>query len=72
MPEDQGVSMGGISGTPDNWRTEIMHAHQECNLRNVMGCSASLRGEPHDHDVPYREDARRVQQWIGKHGGPYA
>lgn len=65
---DQGVTMAGMSGGPDNWQTQILHAHQECHLRSVMGCSASLRGEPHDHEVPYREDARRVQQWIKEHG----
>lgn len=47
----------GHSVTPMAW-------HRECNLRQVLGCSAHLRGEPHDHDRDYREDALAVEDWV--------
>lgn len=45
-----------------------LYAHLECQLRNVLGCSAGLHGEPHDHSGSYREDARRVQTWVDAGG----
>lgn len=41
-----------------------VYSHRECNLRTIMGCSAALRGEPHDHDGDYRQDALRVEAWL--------
>jgi len=65
---DQGQTFPGYITADGSPRATPMHAHRECLLRNVMGCSASLRGEAHDHNVPYREDARRVEQWLQEHG----
>lgn len=64
---DRGVTFPGYVDT-EGWNPTLLHAHRECQLHNVLGCSASLRGEPHNHDVPYREDARRVEQWLHDHG----
>jgi hypothetical protein len=57
----------GYGGRPI-YRRQELYSHIECTIRNTMGCSAKLRGEPCDHDVPYREDARRVQQWLAENG----
>lgn len=65
---DSGVTFPGFINATGQPQLTPLHAHQECNLRSVMGCSAHLRGEGHDHDVPYREDARRVQRWLDKRG----
>jgi hypothetical protein len=70
--DDRGLMYPGFvdadsDGEP-RYRAEMLYCHIECNIRSVMGCSANLRGEPHDHEVPYREDARRVQQWLTENG----
>jgi len=59
--DDNGVTMPYWDGTS---RPGFVAFHRECNLRHVMGCSASLRGEGHDHERDYREDALAVEQWI--------
>lgn len=61
---DQGTTFPGFINADGLLDQTPLHAHRECMLRNVMGCSAHLRGEPHDHEVPYREDARRVERWL--------
>lgn len=63
---DQGQTFPGYIDADGTMKSTPLHAHRECMLRNVMGCSAHLRGEPHDHDVPYREDARRVERWLAE------
>lgn len=45
----------------------IVAYHRECNLRSVLGCSANLRGEGHDHEREYRQDALRVEAWLADH-----
>ena len=57
---DRGEAFPGIVDAGGEWVTEVKYAHAECQLRNVMGCSASALGLPHDHDRPYREDARAL------------
>lgn len=61
---DRGISMMGIDA---DGQTVPVQEHIECQMRHVMGCSASLRGEGHDHDAPYREDAHRVWSWLQTH-----
>src|SRR5437870_560200 len=60
---DQGFAYpGAITAGPNGaavFDSTPLYAHLECQLRNVLGCSAGLRGEPHDHAGSYREDARR-------------
>lgn len=52
----------------DGTKPGALYQHRECGLRTVLGCSAALRGEPHDHEGDYREDALKVEQWIQRHG----
>ena len=65
-PDDRGVMYRGYGGI-GGWVERNLYAHIECNMRNVMGCSAQLRGEPCDHSGSYREDARKVQAWLQNH-----
>lgn len=46
----------------------MVYEHKECGLRSVLGCHGNLVGEGHSHDVPYREDARKVEDWLHRHG----
>jgi hypothetical protein len=62
-PDDRGVMYPGYLDV-DGWKPTSLYSHIECNIRSVIGCSANLRGEPHDHSVSYREDALRVQEWL--------
>lgn len=62
---DRGTAMGAVHADRS---TSIVYQHNECGLRSVLGCSAHLRGEPHDHDGDYREDARKVVAWVEGHG----
>jgi hypothetical protein len=64
---DQGTAMPGYIDV-DGFVPTPMYAHKECGLRNVMGCYGLVSGEAHTHDVPYREDALRVQEWVQTHG----
>lgn len=57
-----GVTVDG-EPVPKSW----VYSHRECSLRDVLGCYGQLVGEGHSHDVPYREDARRVEQWLARH-----
>lgn len=61
---DQGIVYPGVVTAEMTWDPRPTYAHLECMLRNVMGCSASLRGEGHDHEGSYRDDARRVRLWV--------
>lgn len=61
---DRGISMMGLGADGKAYPVQM---HIECNCRNLMGCYSSLVSDHHDHDVPYREDARRVWTWIQEH-----
>jgi hypothetical protein len=61
---DRGISMMGLG---EDGKAYPVQEHIECQMRNVMGCSASLRGDDHDHSGSYRDDALRVWAWIQTH-----
>lgn len=67
---DQGTAMASVRMDEDGapYSGGLVFAHKECGLRNVVGCYGQLTGQDHSHDVPYREDARRVQDWVRHHG----
>jgi len=66
-PKDRGVTYPGYIGIKGLVK-ERLHAHIECMQRSVLGCSASRRGEPHDHSGSYRADALKV--WAEFSGRP--
>lgn len=67
--DDQGCAYPSVVAGPDGEPVSggLIYDHRECGMRSILGCSAHLRGEGHDHDLPYREDARRVMAWIEEH-----
>lgn len=70
--DDQGTASPGWIGMGANdkpeWHPEPLYDHKECGLRAVLGCYGVVSGNGHTHDVPYRQDALRVQQWLEEHG----
>lgn len=68
---DRGTSNSGYIGLDDDGEMTYvptpLHAHAECGLRHVRGCSASIKGEGHSHERDYREDAWEVwEMTMGK------
>lgn len=72
-PEDRGQAMAGLKA---DGPAEVMYAHIECLMRNVMGCFDLVStgevwkpGHVCSDSGSYRADALKVWDWLQTHPG---